>query len=410
MQAITVRQLENTIAELTSVVSQLEIKLATKYSENGKEQAKSVGETANGMTDNLRDCDSSNEMHMVSNEVDTNSTDRGFERETQDLDKQNAGFLKEIEMLKESFQHQILDFQNEIQLLKIENDGQKEEIQTFQQQTVHLLNEIKSLKRESDGHKSVIASQKGQLKRLREKSTKVEEEYMAMLKQLEELKVSSDASSRDNENFTALKKQLETTQEHLLSTEIKYREMLQLTTCIDTEKSALLEVKKEAEATIAALQSVNASLQEDLRMEKLKSSGLQDQHDRDEDKLSVLIDEMTQLKLSEQEMVAQAKEMENKIRILQEENKTYRTRIEELETEIESDPASKTHLRGTMSELGIQKVRTLSELFKSQEIQLTRLDESFENETMENEKMDSEILCEVSYLLERQPIGLQIFH
>ena len=143
--------------------------------------------------------------------------------------------------------------------------------------------------------------------------TAANKEYMNVSKQLQELKASSKVSLRDDENFTALKKQLEATQKNLSSTESNYKEMLQLRTCIDTEKSTILEAKKEADAIKAKLESSNASLQEELRMEKLRSLELQEQHDRDEDKLSVLIDEMTQLKLSEQEMVAHAKEMEKEM-------------------------------------------------------------------------------------------------
>ena len=79
-------------------------------------------------------------------------------------------------------------------------------------------------------------------------------------------------------------------------------------------------------------------------MEELKILELQQQHEHDEDKLSVLIDEMTQMKLLEQGMVTHEKEMENIVQDLLEENKTHKKHIEELESEIESSSDLRNHL------------------------------------------------------------------
>ena len=67
-------------------------------------------------------------------------------------------------------------------------------------------------------------------------------------------------------------------------------------------------------------------------MEELKILELQQQHEHDEDKLSMLIDEMTSkfrihMKLLEQGMVIHKKEMEKKVHDLHEENKTHKNHI-----------------------------------------------------------------------------------
>ena len=88
-----------------------------------------------------------------------------------------------------------------------------------------------------------------------------------------------------------------------------------------------MEAQREAEFTITPLTSLNASVQEKLHMKELKILELQQRHEHDEDKLSVLIDEMTQIKLLEQGMVAHEKEMEKKVHDLHEENKTHKNHI-----------------------------------------------------------------------------------
>ena len=115
-----------------------------------------------------------------------------------------------------------------------------------------------------------------------------------------------------------------------------------------------MEAKREAEFTITQLKSLNASVQEKLHMEELKILELQQEQEHDEDKLSVLIDETTQMKLLEQGMVTHEKEMEKKVHDLHEENKTHKKRIEELESEIESGSNLRNHLKETISELEIQ--------------------------------------------------------
>ena len=79
-------------------------------------------------------------------------------------------------------------------------------------------------------------------------------------------------------------------------------------------------------------------------MEELKILELQQEQEHDEDKLSVLIDETTQMKLLEQGMVTHEKEMENIVQDLLEENKTHKKHIEELESEIESSSDLRNHL------------------------------------------------------------------
>ena len=338
-QEITISQLEDTVAELESVVSQPEMNITIKGNQSGKYRGERMGEIVNEMRDKSRDGEDSYEGKVDSNQTicdDLNSNDIGFEREIQSLDGHQSTLLAEIEILKK------------------ENNAQKEEIQCFQQQTSGFLNEIKSLRKENNGYESVITSQKGQLKRLREKTMKAEEDYMNALKQIEELKTLNRSTFTEDEDYTVLNKQLEDTQEYLLSTESKYKKMLQLTTCIKAENSTLLEVKREAEFTITQLKSLNASVQEKLHMEELKILELQQQHEHDEDKLSVLIDEMTQMKLLEQGMVTHEKEMEKKVHDLHEENKTHKKRIEELESEIESGSNLRNHLKETISELEIQ--------------------------------------------------------
>ena len=120
------------------------------------------------------------------------------------------------------------------------------------------MNEIKSLRKENNGYESVITSHKGQLKRLRAKTIKAEEDYMNALKQIEKLKTFNTSTFREDEDYATLKKQLEDTQEYLLSTESKYKQMLQLTACMKAENSTLLEAKREAEFTITQLKSLNA--------------------------------------------------------------------------------------------------------------------------------------------------------
>ena len=120
-----------------------------------------------------------------------------------------------------------------------------------------------------------------------------------------------------------------------------------------------MEAKREAKFTITPLKSLNAIVQEKLRMRELKILELQQQHEHDEDKLSVLIDEMTSkfrihMKLLEQGMVIHKKEMEKKVHDLHEENKTHKNHIEELENEIESVSDLRKHLKETISELEIQ--------------------------------------------------------
>ena len=82
------------------------------------------------------------------------------------------------------------------------------------------------MRKENNGYESVITSQKGQLKRLREKTMKAEEDYMNALKQIEELKTLNRSTFTEDEDYTVLNKQLEDTQEYLLSTESKYKKML----------------------------------------------------------------------------------------------------------------------------------------------------------------------------------------
>ena len=119
-----------------------------------------------------------------------------------------------------------------------------------------------------------------------------------------------------------------------------------------------MEAKRETKFTITPLNSLNASVDEKPHMEELKILELQ-QHEHDEDKLSVLIDEMTskfriQMKLLEQGMVTHEKEMEKKVHDLHEENKTHKNHIEELENEIELVSDLRKHLKETISELEIQ--------------------------------------------------------
>ena len=170
------------MAYLESVVSQLEMNITIKGNQSGKYRVERMGEIENEMRDKSR--------------------------EIQSLDGHQSILLKEIE------------------ILKMGNNAQKEEIQCFQQQIFGFLNEIKSLRKENNGYESVITSQKGQLKRLREKTIKAEEDYMNALKQIEEQKTLNRSTFREDEDYTALNKQLEDTQEYLLSIESKYKKML----------------------------------------------------------------------------------------------------------------------------------------------------------------------------------------
>ena len=162
-QEITISQLENTVEKLESVVSPLEMNITIKGNQSGKYRVERMGEIVNEMRDKSRDGEDSYEGKVDSNQTicdDLNSNDIGFEREIQSLDGHQSTLLAEIEILKK------------------ENNAQKEEIQCFQQQTSGFLNEIKSLRKENNGYEFVITSQKGQLKRLREKTIKAEEDYV----------------------------------------------------------------------------------------------------------------------------------------------------------------------------------------------------------------------------------------
>ena len=119
-------------------------------------------------------------------------------------------------------------------------------------------------------------------------------------------------------------------------------------TCIKTKNSTPLEAKREAKFSITPLKSLNVSVQEKLHMKELKILELQQQHEHDEDKLSMLIDEMTSkfrihMKLLEQGMVIHKKKMEKKVHDLHEGNKTHKNHIDELENEIESSLDLRNH-------------------------------------------------------------------
>ena len=115
-----------------------------------------------------------------------------------------------------------------------------------------------------------------------------------------------------------------------------------------------MEPKREAEFSITPLKSLNAIVQEKLCMRELKILELQQQHEHDEDKLSMLIDEMTSkfsihMKLLEQGMVFHEKKND-----LHKENKTHKNHIEELKNEIESSSDLRNYLKKTISELDIR--------------------------------------------------------
>ena len=93
-----------------------------------------------------------------------------------------------------------------------------------------------------------------------------------------------------------------------------------------------MEAKRETKFTITPLNSLNASVEEKPHMEELKILELQQQHEHDEDKLSMLIDEMTSkfrihMKLLEQGMVTHEKEMERKFMTCTKRTKLIKTTL-----------------------------------------------------------------------------------
>eukprot|EP00250_Pteridium_aquilinum_P017832 c23793_g2_i1 orf=1007-3028(+) len=92
------------------------------------------------------------------------------------------------------------DLNSSVMMVRTKNTRLERELQSSEERITDLLKEIESLKLEVDGHekeRSLFASQKGQLKGLREKASKAEQEHMGALKRVEELEALREKANKE---------------------------------------------------------------------------------------------------------------------------------------------------------------------------------------------------------------------